>query len=275
MTGKKSATSATKETGNTSTVSKEPQSRRWCLTLNNYTSDEYKELCDYATHKTKYFIIGKEIGEEKTPHLQCYFEYKGGTRFSSIKKINKRLHIEKTKRNRDVNVNYCAKENDFISNFPKHKMLLKYKNITWKNWQQEILKIIETKPDERTIHWVYDPIGNCGKSFLTKYIYLKYNCLITNGKSQDTFCQVLEHVKQYEEIKICIIDTPRCVEEKYISYQSIEKIKDGLLYSGKYEGGIACFDSPHVIIFSNHMPMLNKMSEDRWNIIQVSGTEEP
>ena len=49
----------------------------------------------------------------------------------------------------------------------------------------------------------------------------------------------------------------------------MEEIKDGLIYSGKYEGGFANIEHPHVIVVSNFAPELSKLSEDRWNILKI------
>ena len=273
MTDKVQKNKIVSEEGNTKTSS-ESKCKRWCFTLNNYTNDELNNLITFLTTKKALFIIGKEIGEEeKTPHLQCYAEFNSQMRFATLKKHNDRLHIEKTKGNREQNLKYCDKDNDYISNFPIHKMLLLYKNITWKTWQQSIINLIENTPEERTINWVYDPIGNSGKSFLVKYLYLKYDIMITNGKSNDVFNQLLQRDLDNKNTQNIVIDVPRCVEDKYISYQAIEKLKDGLFYSGKYEGGIVCIPTPTLIIMSNHLPDIKKMSKDRWNIVQISGDE--
>jgi len=46
--------------------------RNIVFTLNNYTDDEYNNLLNHK--EFKYVIIGKEIGEKGTPHLQRYAE---------------------------------------------------------------------------------------------------------------------------------------------------------------------------------------------------------
>lgn len=43
--------------------------RRIVFTLNNYTPEEYEHLCEIA-RTTKWFIMGMEVGENGTPHLQ-------------------------------------------------------------------------------------------------------------------------------------------------------------------------------------------------------------
>lgn len=255
--------------GNTKPLPQNKRYRKWVATLNNYSNNEVKTLEEFFTQKTAKFIIGKEVGEEKTPHLQIYMEFKNAVSFQRLKKLNDRLHLEKAKGSREQNINYCSKENNFLSNFLQFKMLNEYEKTEWKEWQKEILNLLEKKPDNRSIHWYYDEVGNSGKSYLTKYIYLKYKCIITNGKAQDSFNQIKTAMDKDEEPNIVIMDIPRCMKN-FISFQAIEKIKDGLFYSGKYEGGICCYPPPHIIIFSNEEPELDNLSMDRWKIKKIT-----
>jgi len=57
--------------------------------------------------------------------------------------------------------------------------------------------------------------------------------------------------------------------EGHVSYTAIESVKDGLVFSGKYEGGTKIFKSPHVIVFSNWHPDVTQLTRDRWEIIQL------
>lgn len=248
------------------------QSRKWCFTLNNYTDDEYRILLEWCATKIHY-IIGKEIGENGTPHLQGFVESKGGIRFDTLKNLNDRVHWEKAKGNKKQNFIYCSKENNFVSNYDiltdeerRHSRLLKkYDNVVWKDWQQDIINICESEPDDRTINWIYDEEGNNGKSFLVKYLYLKYGCIIADGKKDNIFNQILNTDLNF---KIVVLDVPRH-NEGYVNYGVLEQIKDGLIYSGKYEGGICAFDNVHIFVFANFEPDLSKFSADRWNIIEL------
>ena len=51
-----------------------------------------------------------------------------------------------------------------------------------------------------------------------------------------------------------------------ISYDGLENLKDGLLFSGKYESGMSRFPSPILIVLSNNFPDLSKMGSNRFRI---------
>lgn len=255
----------------------EVRGRKWCLTLNNYSDKEYNDLKEILTQKSNYTILGKEIGEEKkTKHIQGYIEFKNQIKLETLKKINDRIHWEKAKGNREQNFKYCSKEDDYYLHDNNITMMKKleqeclnmYNEIEWKPWQKAIIEKCEEIPNHRDINWIWEEEGNVGKSFLCKYLTIKYQAIICEGKSNDIMNQIKLHIENNKIPKIIIVDVPRC-HENFINYSCIEKVKNGLLYSGKYEGGICVFPNPHVFIFANTEPDLTKMSNDRWKIINI------
>lgn len=69
--------------------------KHWCLTLNNYSEEEFNTLETFINNECSYGIIGKEIGKENnTPHLQVYIIVNKKCRMSKLKKVNNRMHIE-------------------------------------------------------------------------------------------------------------------------------------------------------------------------------------
>lgn len=88
---------------NTSNV-RPRKSRNWQFTLNNYTPEEIKEICD-----SKYqYIFQEETGSEGTPHLQGMISSANAVSFNSIKQLIPRAHIEAAK-NKNALINYCQK----------------------------------------------------------------------------------------------------------------------------------------------------------------------
>lgn len=87
------------------------RSRNWCYTLNNYSEGEYDALKEYDCI---YNIIGKEVGENGTPHLQGYIEFKNAKRLDTLKNFNQRIHWEIRKGSAEQAIKYCEKDNNYI-----------------------------------------------------------------------------------------------------------------------------------------------------------------
>lgn len=263
--------------GNTKTLV-DTRCRRWCFTFNNYTDAEFRDTVTFCEKNCIDYRIGKEKGEEGTPHLQGFFVFKNAIRFSSLKnklsQISLKFHIEKMKGNIKQNITYCEKDNNFIKplSFTEkiEQDILKeeYLNIKWYEWQKRILEIMNEKPDRRIIYFIVDSKGNSGKSFLCKYILLTYKgCVIADGKKDNIFNQIKDMLENEIEPKYILLDIPRHNID-YLNYGAIEQIKNGFIYSGKYEGGRCIFHIPHVFIFMNERPLLDKLSIDRYKIIK-------
>lgn len=77
-----------------------------CFTLNNYTNEEYEDLWN---EDTNYCVLGKEVGNQGTPHIQGYIEFKNPRNISSIKKKFPRIHLEEREGTSKDASNYCKK----------------------------------------------------------------------------------------------------------------------------------------------------------------------
>lgn len=86
------------------TDQKNKPSRTWVYTLNNYTDDDIKklELLTVKMHR-----CCKEIGENKTPHLQGAITFKRAYRLPQLKKLFPTMHWEPAKVKDPEN--YCIK----------------------------------------------------------------------------------------------------------------------------------------------------------------------
>lgn len=131
--------------------------------------------------------------------------------------------------------------------------------------------MLNSEPDDRSVYWLYDSRGGWGKSFLAKALFdggEDGQVMVINGKWHDIANQFTTHFDQKKRYpSVVVMDVPRCLTEgeaKYVSYLAIEKVKDGFFYSGKFEGAVHRFDSPHVLVLSNVPPTYSKLSLDRW-----------
>lgn len=87
------------------------RSRNFCFTLNNYTEDEYKSVFNIGY---RYIVVGKEVGESGTPHLQGFISFKSQRSFESVKSMLSRAHIEVARGTVEQNREYCIKGGDFV-----------------------------------------------------------------------------------------------------------------------------------------------------------------
>jgi len=83
------------------------KARSYVFTLNNYSEEEFMLIKQL---KSKYIVIGDEVGENGTPHLQGYVNFSNPTSFNTIKKAIPRGHIEIAKGNPRQNYEYCSKQ---------------------------------------------------------------------------------------------------------------------------------------------------------------------
>lgn len=241
-------------------------SKHWCLTWNNYPEDFLEAFQDSSIER---YILGKEVGESGTPHIQGFVTFKPKKRPLSVIPV-KEIHWEKA---RDVkaSIAYCAKDGDYILKgivIPKPIKVLSEDKLF--KWQLKIIDILKEEPNDRNIYWFYDEEGNCGKSVFSKFLVIKHDALVLSGKASDMKYAISEYINKYgygpEKI---IIDLPRSFNKSFLSYQGIEEIKNGLFFSGKFESKMVCYNSPHLIIFSNEYPNISKLSKDRWVITNL------
>lgn len=85
-----------------------------CFTLNNYTDEDLAHYANEIREISSYLVIGFEIGEKGTPHFQGYLELKKPTRFSTLKKLMGRAHIERRYGSAKQASDYCKEDGDFV-----------------------------------------------------------------------------------------------------------------------------------------------------------------
>lgn len=72
--------------------------KNWCFTINNYTQDEM-ELMDVLSMKVpseiSYLVIGRETGENGTPHFQGFIQLVKKQRQNQVRNLlGGRAHVE-------------------------------------------------------------------------------------------------------------------------------------------------------------------------------------
>lgn len=142
-------------------------------------------------------------------------------------------------------------------------------------WQRRIYDsvLLPCPRDHRKIRWYWETTGGTGKTFLTKCLVDQRSALVVSGKASDVLAAIALMLKEKREApEVIVWDIPRSVAD-YVSYQSIEKLKDGCFFSGKYESGMVRINTPHILCFANQLPDLEKLSADRWVVKELVGLD--
>lgn len=240
-------------------------SKYWCFTLNNWSKTQLETLETLFKTLADAWVIGQEIGESGTPHLQGYVEFKQKVR--PVETIGmKEIHWEKRRGTSEQASLYCMKDGNYTQSGIniRAKLVDPLEGLELKPFQKEIIELCKTKPDNRSIYWYYDEEGCAGKTTLAKHICMNYKAIYLSGKAADIKYAITTHLEN-KDIDVVIFDFVRS-SENYISYEAIEAVKNGIFFNNKYESGMCMFNPPHVIILSNFEPDTSKLSKDRWRI---------
>jgi hypothetical protein len=149
-----------------------------------------------------------------------------------------------------------------------------------RDWQEEVVLIVDQPPHAREVHWIWDSIGAKGKSFMAKYLTCMKDALILEpGKKADLAYIFATHLSSTTTAMkpIVIFDLSRTVAPQESSdgsgpksgpldviYSLIEGMKNGYMISTKYKSQKIFFKVPHIIVFANFRPDETKLSADRW-----------
>lgn len=267
--------SAGSEVGNTDNSEpakkQPPPCKHWCFTFNNYTKSEIVPIVAEFQLICEKYVFQEEIGENGTKHLQGYIELINKKRLTALKKINDKIHWEKCN-NIDGSIKYCS---DASKRKTYGDIWVKGINIGYQGedlpkklyeWQKILRqKLIVNAPDKRTVTWIYDQIGNKGKSTFCKFMAFHHDAICVMGGAKK---DILFHIINKTKREIILIDIPRSQRNK-ISFSAIEQLKNGHIFSEKYESKDLMFKPPHIVIFSNFPPDMSQLSEDRWQIMNI------
>ena len=127
---------------------------------------------------------------------------------------------------------------------------------------------LNENPDDRKIIFYIDYDGKAGKTTFLKYLIATRGTEVQffgTGKKEDIFHAVKESTKVF------VFDIPRNASQ-FLQYPVVESIKNGLVFSPKYDSHNKIFKIPHVVVFMNEDPQevdekgAATLSEDHWDI---------
>lgn len=245
----------------------------YCFTWNNYGDFNAARtlLIDALEKRAKKLVFQAETGENGTPHIQGVVSLKKRARWSEFD-LPKGIHWEPCF-DLEASLRYCQKLETRNPDFSPYVVGTTREG--WKQailatplraWQRSIEVLFMSEPDDRKIYWYCDVNGNNGKTFIAKYMKLKYGDAVTIStctKSADICTSANETSTMY------ILNFPRSVAD-FAPYNAIEQLKDGVICDAKLKKETRCLIVPpaHVIIFANFEPNTEMLSADRWVIVR-------
>lgn len=243
------------------------QLKYWCFTYNNYKVEDLETLETKFKEICVVYCFQQEKGENGTPHLQGAIHLKKEMRWSEFG-LPDGIHWEPMRDQKGA-FEYCRKEdtrdgkvftNMKIPEPPEPLVVI----TALREWQKQVVTWFDESADDRTINWIWEETGGVGKSVLAKYLYDNKNVVfISGGRTQDIMMAIKEH-KVIDSKTIVVFNIPRAHKKK-ISYESLEMIKDGLIFSSKYEVSARRFNAPHILVFANFPPdKIDTLSLDRF-----------
>jgi len=138
-----------------------------------------------------------------------------------------------------------------------------------RRWQTDLNIQIAEPPNDRHIYFVVDENGNSGKSWLTRYWFSETPDdiqMLSVGK-RDDLAHAIDPTK-----RLYVFDVPRGGME-YLQYTILEQLKNRVVFSPKYDSRTKILkQTPHVVVFCNEDPCRNKMSRDRYKVINIRTT---
>ncbi|APG55823.1 rep [Macaca mulatta feces associated virus 4] len=207
------------------------------------------------------WVLGAEKGSGGYEHWQMRVQCRFG--FEELKVLFPTAHIEEC----SDKWTYEAKEgvywrsNDRRENIQQRFGKLRYA-------QKRVIERADGTNDREVVVW-YDQEGKAGKSWLTGAMWERglayFSVADTSGKTivMDIASEYLKNGWR----PYIIIDIPRAGKWTPELYEAIERIKDGLIKDPRYSSEAVNIHGVKVIVMTNTMPKLDKLSADRWKII--------
>jgi len=275
--------------------------RNWCFTLNNYTDADIQKLevfpCSYiiygkevgasgTPHLQGYLQMAKKCRiTGLTKYVQAHYTLARGSPQQNIEYCSKQGDVytrgivsterERTdlrkfmedvkdgttdkKRLREEHPEVCAKYPRFVDEYLQdNEPPLKIAAHPLKQWQQELNQSLNREPDDRTITFMVDYTGGAGKTWFAKYYCSMHDNaqIMEMGKRSD-----MAHALR-TDIRVLFINCTRDHSE-LLQYGFLEAVKDGMVFSGKYDSRTKRIGLCHVVVLMNQDPDRSKLSEDR------------
>lgn len=209
----------------------------------------------------KRWIIAMETGKGGYEHWQVRLESSNPDFFNWMKEHYPKAHVEEAE---VQEFGYERKEGRFWTSEDTTEIRI-CRFGEFKPWQKQLQKILR-KQSVRQIDVVLDTQGNKGKTFFTIALWERGEALVvpryscTPEKLSAFVCSA------YNGESVVIIDIPRAGKPTEALYETMEEVKDGLVFDPRYSGKTRNIRGVRMVVFTNHELKLKLLSNDRWKL---------
>jgi hypothetical protein len=236
------------------------------------------------------YHMEKKVGEESWSHFPLIDDMSGKVRKEGENGSEKKLGVkgdllEKVK----AQAYKCDTEQDLMESFQGSAVASDWGTIRsiwkskpldpkpdepdisdWYEWKKERRRetMMPASDDCRKIIVFVDVYGKSGKTNLRKH-FIRYieGTVLLGPHSMYHLSTTLEDKKASgQECKHIIFDLEADIKISTGWYTSLESIKSGMFCSQKYRGKDIDIGTPHITIFTNSLPHLEKLIVDRWDV---------
>lgn len=208
----------------------------------------------------------EEKGENGTPHIQFCFSLRDKMRFSTLKNIFPKVHLEASKNWKDT-IEYCRKSltrcgrsisvpEKYVPTPPVHPL---FKQIERVLIEQKVAPV-------RKIYWIVDKDGGMGKTTFVKYLRTVYPHLVEVSRENKSADIKMAYTGKF--MFLCDFTRSKNAGE-YAPWSALEEVKDGFINDSKLkkECREVIANPPWVFVFANEEPMLSTLTADKWCVI--------
>lgn len=219
----------------------------------------------------KKWVIGRERGKGGYEHWQIRVESSNEEFFEWCRAYIPSAHVEQAEHGVDECL-YEQKEGKHVSYADRPQTLQqRYGKLT--DVQKRVVKALQGTNDREVMVW-YDQQGKVGKSWLCGALWERGLAYYT-PPTVDTVKGMIQWVASCYTSggyrPYIIIDIPRSWKWSTQLYTAIESIKDGLVYDTRYRAQLTNIRGVKVLVLTNTLPKLDKLSNDRWRILGRGG----
>jgi len=241
--------------------------RKRAMWVKNYIgSNPHVEYAKFPVNAIAYckkdgdvFEFGTFIGAGKRSDIDDYKAF-----IETAKAEKRKVYDEDLRQEFSELYSKCGK---FMKEYrDDHRVEKEIETHPLKEWQGTLGVDLLKVAGDREIIFIVDRDGNAGKSWYARYFRQMHPTdtqILKPGKYADMAYELSERTR------VLFLDCPRAKQTEYIQYDFLESVKDGYVFSPKYESRMKQLNACHVVVFMNEDPDMTKLSMDRYDVRHV------